>query len=128
MKRLFFFFAFLVCSFLTVAQNDESKVTDLAFTPATLNITIHFKDVADLKRFKTEQLATNDFLKKLEINPSLTFAYTLGEPTRKGLAKKETYDLKVTIKDQPDKPSFMKELSDSIDGVLSLYEKGYLSK
>lgn len=123
MKNIFFIAAFLLTSLLVTAQTStESVEKELETTTNSLKITMHFKDLADLKRFNEKDLFEIAFLEKLEIKPSFSFAYTLGEAVTLPNSDTEVYNMKVEIKDHNNKEALFKEIKDSIDGIIEIYE------
>jgi len=129
MKNLLVLFVLMFLAHFVTAQSDNNSAEKSIgkITTSSLKITMHFKDVADLKRFQTQELSEMKVLKKLEVNPNFTFIYTLGEPNQSANLKSDVYGLKVEIKDHDNKESLLKE-ADSIDGVIELYESGLISK
>lgn len=123
MKNVFLVAAFLLTSLLVTAQaSTESVENELETTTNSLKITMHFKDLADLKRFNEKDLFEIGFLKNVEVKSSFSFAYTLGEAVTLPNADTEIYNMKVEIKDQNNREELFKEIKDSMDGIIEIYK------
>ncbi len=123
MKNIFVTALFLLTGLLATAQTStESVEKELETTTNSLKVTMHFKDLADLKRFNEKDLSKISFLKNITIKSSFSFAYTLGEARTSPNSNTEVYNMKVEIKDHDNKEELFKEIKDSMDGIIEIYE------
>ena len=106
--------------FVAHAQLEEYKN---AKTPKsfTLNkMEVNFTELGELVQFKEKIANGKSGLEKLNIDSNFIFTYNIKEKVT--LKKKNLVfnDMKVEIKDQPNRAALIKEINDSIDGLITI--------
>ena len=124
MKNVFFVFAFMLTSFLGNAQTTDVEVETEKdkITLSNFKVMLHFKDVADMKRFQAKELDRLKILDKLDLKGNYSFGFTLGEAMKSKVGGEDTYAMKVEIKDVNNKEILLQEIKDAMDGMAEIYE------
>ena len=121
MKNVFFVAIFLLTSFFGNAQTTNVEIEKDKVTLSNFKVMLHFKDIADMKRFQTNELDDLKILDKLDFKGSYSFGFTLGEATESKDGE-ATYAMKVEIKDVDNKETLLQEINDAMDGLAEIYE------
>jgi len=124
MKNVFFIIVLMMIPFFATAQTTDVEVEkgNDKITLSNFKVMLHFKDIADMKRFQTEELENMKILDKLDLKGTYSFGFTLGEASKSKEGEEETYAMKVEIKDVDNKETLLQEINDAMNGAVELYE------
>ena len=124
MKNIFFVVVLILTSFSVTAQTKDVEIEKekSKVTLSDFKLMIHFKDLADLKEFRTEVLEDMKILNRVNLESPFSFGFTLGEAIETEAGKEAQYAIKVEIKEVDNKEALLKEINDAMDGVVELYE------
>lgn len=124
MKNLLILFLMIAFGFVAHAQiaalsNDKS---DKSFSLDKMEI--EFLNFEELKQFKYKLEDGNSGLENLQINRDFKFIYSIAKSPKSDNGVLSIGDMKVEISDQPNKKTLIKEINDSIDGLLEIAALG----
>lgn len=83
-------------------------------------VKVDFWEFDELKSFKNSLSNGESGLEKFSINKDFEFIYTVKEPTKWEGKNLTLGEMKIEITDQPNRTALIKEINDSIDGVLEI--------
>jgi len=83
---------------------------------------VDFLEMEELKHFKNRLRNGELSLEQLPINKDFKFIYSIDEPIKLAGQMNSLKNMKVEITDQTNRAALIKEIDDSMSGLIELYE------
>ncbi len=120
MKDLLILISMIAFGFFANAQLEDYSNTKSAKSFTFNKMEVDFLKFEELQTFKHSLSIGESGLEKFPINNDFKFIYTVAEPTKLDGKNMTLGKMKIEITDQPNRTALIKEINDSIDGILEI--------
>lgn len=120
MKNLLILFLMIAFGFAAHAQLVAFKDIKPAKNFKLNRMEVNFLKFKELSQFKNRIAEGKSGLEKFEINEDFIFVYTIAETMKVAGTNVDFGGMKVEITDQPNSVALIKEINDSIDGIIEI--------
>ncbi len=124
MKNLLILFLMIAFGFAAHAQLASLKNAKPVKPFALNKMEVKFSNFDELKQFKERIAIGKSGIEKFPIDRDFKFIYSVAKSSKLADKAINLGGIKVEITDQPDKTSLIKEINDSIDGLLEIIALG----